>query len=1130
MNQHPVPVAALVALAAGMALAATPHPLPCTNDFEAYPDGTRLNTLTNEGWDASGNSVTVQTAVVPTNRVSPNLKAVAVPADAILTNVVAPAPRLTNVWIDCEVRLVPHQDAEAPAVNSNAVSMTYLDAAGYLRLYNRDLAAWATLSNDVQGAAVPAVTNHAWARVTLNHDYAGNTCAVFLNGQALADRVPFISNVTQCAAFRVLGAQGDTTYFDNYGMTLAVPAGLTNDANHDGIADADEIHQFGYIARQLRVGPAEPFTTLQAAVDAALGRDTIVMVGAGPYAESVSIPHAIGGITGQGFALTGSLSVATPTTSLVGFACGTLGVSNSAALAVAGNVSAGDTTLGSAAVLALAGSLTNRDLTLATGAAASVGGGLASSNMTLNAGARLAVSGPASALAVSLGAAATLAAGSNWSCASLATDTGATGTISGALSTAGALHLGTNAFAAVASTATVGTLQLDAGAVLAVTNALTVSNTATLAANARVSTGGSMGAGNTALDTASALALGGGLNASNLTLASSAAVTLAGSLTAWDTALGDGARLSAGSSALLNTLTTGRGATGTITGPLTASGALHLGTNGLLTVGGLLGCGSLGLDAAARLSASGSVTVSGAVTLGASASATAAGALASRDMALGPAASLTLGGTLGVSNLTLDADARLVVPASGTALEVTLGPRALLAAGGNWTCQSLASDTAATGTIAGTLSVAGALHLGTNAVLSAGNGLSAAGLALDDGARLAVTGAMTAATLTVGAGATATANGAVTVAGPVALGANATLTVSDTFHAAQVTLASGARIIAGTNVVTSGDIAVGAAASLVVNGSLAAANVNVDGAFGLAAGSTVTSATFAVGAGTAVALTNATLNAGHLVIGAGATFSITQGSLTSDGLTLSGSFTLDDRWGTQARSTLPFADDFENYLAGTPLNALGFRGWGASDSGVVIQSNRTYGGSRRAVDVGMYESISNRIAAATPTNVWTDFEGVWAYGPADELPDVNTNAVALVVMGTNGFLTLFNAGAWDACTNDAWNNPVAAVTNAQWIRVSLNNNFVTRRSALFLDGQLLRQDVPFVNTNVATYSAFRFINQHTATATADDVLITPDVPASLTDSHDDDTTPDAQEIQAHGNTWANPRGAVFKFR
>lgn len=577
--------------------------LPFTNSFETYVAGTSLSALTNDGWDASSPLVVVQTNVVWAGT-----NAVLLPVNTTLSNAIA-AASVTNVWTDSYLVLQPRINTNGLSVPDHAIVAVNLGETGYLQAYDRQNG-WLTLSNTVWGGSVTALTNGQWARVTVFQNYVEHHCAVFLDGNLLTERLPFVSNVNTCASLRLQGDNSASSYFDDFAMRRTIPATLTNNWDEGGSTDAEEIDTYGYLALTLNVGPLEAYTTIQAAVDAALPRYTI-NVAAGSYTESVTITQNLANLTGVGVTVNGAVSLA-------------------------------------------------------------------------------------SGIVVSAS----------------------------------------------------------------------------------------------------------GLNASSLTLASNAQLNL----------------------------------------------------------------------------------------------------------------------------------------------------------------------------------------------------------------------------------------------------------------------------------------------------------------------------------------TNTTVTVGTLVINTGARVVLVNSTLTANGVTLHGTFTLDENWGNAAGvTTLPYTESFETYQPGTPMNALGFRGWGASDSTVTVTSNQAFGGTN-AVVLGYGLAVSNRVDSEAASQVWTDFRGILRYDANDDTATVRSNAAFMMVVTTNGYLGLYNrvSGNWEPCTNDVWQNPVAALTNGHWARISVNNNYATKECAVFLNGVLVRQQLPFINTNLTGYSTVTLANKETNATYMDDLYIGAVYPSSLTNDLNGNALPDAYEIQMEFDLFNS--GTVYLIR
>jgi len=55
------------------------------------------------------------------------------------------------------------------------------------------------------------------------------------------------------------------------------------------------------------------------------------------------------------------------------------------------------------------------------------------------------------------------------------------------------------------------------------------------------------------------------------------------------------------------------------------------------------------------------------------------------------------------------------------------------------------------------------------------------------------------------------------------------------------------------------------------------------------------------------------------------------------------------------------------------------------------------------------------------------------------------------------------ADGWQVCSNDVWGGVVPPVSN-EYVRISIFQNYTTHTQAMFLNGQLILQDVPFSGT------------------------------------------------------------------
>jgi hypothetical protein len=163
--------------------------------------------------------------------------------------------------------------------------------------------------------------------------------------------------------------------------------------------------------------------------------------------------------------------------------------------------------------------------------------------------------------------------------------------------------------------------------------------------------------------------------------------------------------------------------------------------------------------------------------------------------------------------------------------------------------------------------------------------------------------------------------------------------------------------------------------------------------------------------------------------------------------------------------------------------------------------------------------LSNRISSAGQMKIWTDFAVKPALGEAPMT--VNTNSYTfLSYVGTNGFLNVWNSGAWSVCSNYLdGSGPVTPMTTNTYAHVSVFLNFESHLASVFMEGKLVLQKVPFpAGQAIPSYSSFR-AQSRTRSAYIDNVRITTGIPAGLSR---------AGEIQL--NDALMPLGCSFKFR
>ena len=218
-----------------------------------------------------------------------------------------------------------------------------------------------------------------------------------------------------------------------------------------------------------------------------------------------------------------------------------------------------------------------------------------------------------------------------------------------------------------------------------------------------------------------------------------------------------------------------------------------------------------------------------------------------------------------------------------------------------------------------------------------------------------------------------------------------------------------------------------------------------------------------------------------------------------------------------------YLDDFEGYLEGTKVESMG-QGWTASDAGPAVLTLAFTNGllPNKAMDIPQGAVVSNAVVPAA-TKVWMD---LWLNETNQVIPggleNPDTNRISMAGITTNGCLVYYNrslaGGSWDVCTNDVMGTTIVSgqVATGSWGRVTVFQDFSTHTVAFFLNGRLLRQQVPFMSAAINSMSGFHVAvgNDHAA---LDNVAVTNAIPAGLTGDQDGDGRLDADEIATYGS-------------
>jgi hypothetical protein len=219
---------------------------PFADDFERYPVGQAMSGAGLFGWSTPvGSGVQVQTNHV---KEGPGLKAVEIPAEAVLSNALLAAAS-SNVWMEWNYREAGRIDEGQYVLSesdSNLAALVFINTNGYVALFDPEATGFRVLSNDVWGHSVTNLTTSDWPRLAVNLNYRTRKAAVMLDGRLLAQQVRFINtNQANCARMEWDAGTAGNTYLDDVKVWTNATSVTSLDGDGDGISDAVEIDHSG---------------------------------------------------------------------------------------------------------------------------------------------------------------------------------------------------------------------------------------------------------------------------------------------------------------------------------------------------------------------------------------------------------------------------------------------------------------------------------------------------------------------------------------------------------------------------------------------------------------------------------------------------------------------------------------------------------------------------------------------------------------------------------------------------------------------------------------------------------------------------------------------------------------------
>ncbi len=178
-------------------------------------------------------------------------------------------------------------------------------------------------------------------------------------------------------------------------------------------------------------------------------------------------------------------------------------------------------------------------------------------------------------------------------------------------------------------------------------------------------------------------------------------------------------------------------------------------------------------------------------------------------------------------------------------------------------------------------------------------------------------------------------------------------------------------------------------------------------------------------------------------------------------------------------SSIPFNDDFEGYLPGTPL-INGLNGWYASDNSAMVQSDVFYAGGSQAAQIPADCYLSNRFDGVFHTNVWLQMDVYPSFFTGEDQPDVDTNSAISFYFNSDGYLTvcdgISDSPHWITLTNTITGAALEPMTGTNWARLDIRLDYKAKTWDLFVNYVFITNQLSFVNTNVSIFNSLSCYN------------------------------------------------------
>jgi hypothetical protein len=218
---------------------------------------------------------------------------------------------------------------------------------------------------------------------------------------------------------------------------------------------------------------------------------------------------------------------------------------------------------------------------------------------------------------------------------------------------------------------------------------------------------------------------------------------------------------------------------------------------------------------------------------------------------------------------------------------------------------------------------------------------------------------------------------------------------------------------------------------------------------------------------------------------------------------------------------IPWFESFETYIDGLVLNDT--NGWYTSADPQAVATNvGASPASVEGVNICYLPSegvLTNWINSAAASVVWFDMFAKISL--REEPPAIDSSTTSMFYFNTNGHAVVQDGPSsnWITLSNNMFSAAVDGIAATNWTRVTVVHNYTDKKWALFVDGELLKDNIRFINS-ASKMSAMVVSNQ----VYLDSMVVTEDFPdgqiyaanTNFTGDADGDSLLDYVEIDYFG--------------